>query len=105
MHNKVSFIPTSFWDKQTMTLEDRPTKEQFKQVENICYDLNIKYQHEKGCLQHPTISQKVCVSLFNGFVDFQVAPADTCGCHDIVVRLLELRDAETDLFNGGYVRQ
>lgn len=100
--NKLKFVPVNYWNKSTMTLSDSPTKEQWDEVEEITNKLNLKYQMAQGCRFHPDRVQKFMVGLFNDYIDIQIVKADTCMCHDIVSRMIEIRNDEMFILNPNH---
>src|SRR5687768_10864970 len=99
--NKITFVPISFWDRITMMNDPNPTPEQWAEVEKVCKLLNDKYISDAICNIHPDKEQKIVVGLFNGFVDIQIVPSDTCGCYDAMLKLAEIRNYESLTLNNG----
>ena len=97
--DKVKFVATSFWDRSIMNLDSEITKEQWNRVKTVTATLDSKYKFEKGCFRHPSQIHRISVNIFNNYVNIQLWKQDTCGCQEIVERLLVIRDAETALFN------
>jgi len=95
------FEATSYWDKSTMSPGDSPTPDQWDELKTIVKSLNEKYTTVKGCFRHPDIVQKIAVGLFNGFVDIQIIPSQTCQCHEMMVELVKLRNLESLALNDG----
>jgi len=102
--NKIKFVPSHYWDKKTMTLESATTEEQWQQVQDICNDLNNKYKLEASCIFHPYKKQEIQLGLFNKFVDIQIKKSDTCCCHDIVEKLINIRNTELLRLNPDYFK-
>lgn len=102
--NKIKFIPSHFWDKKTMTLESGVTKEQWKKVEDVCKELNDKYSTEPGCTFHPDKEHLIRLGLFNDFVDLQLQKTDTCCCHDIIEKLINIRNVELIRLNPEFFK-
>ena len=78
--------------------------EQWQQVQDVCNELNRKYKIEQGCKIHPDREQNIQVGLFNKYIDIQIAKSDTCCCHDIVERLIEIRNTELIGLNPDYFK-
>lgn len=103
---KIKFVGVSYWNKETMTLTDAPTAEQWAELDEVVDKLNQKYLTVQGCNIHPDRVQKLVVGLFNNYVDIQVVKSDTCQCHDIVETLLAIRNYEMFMQNPNhYPRQ
>lgn len=102
--DKIKFIPTHYWDKKTMVLDSVTTTEQWQQVQDVCNQLNSKYKTEQGCKIHPYREQNIQIGLFNTYIDINFERKDTCCCHDIVERLIEIRNAELLGLNPSYFR-
>jgi hypothetical protein len=103
--NKIKFVPSHYWNKETMTLESANTAEQWQQVKDVCNNLNTKYATEQGCRMHPDRQQVIQLGLFNKFVDIQIQRDDTCCCHDIVEKLINIRNIELLLLNPEYFKE
>ncbi len=103
--SKIKFVPSHYWDKKTMTTESGNTKEQWQQVQNVCNKLNNKYKLEQGCRMHSDREQVIQLGLFNKFVDIQIQKSDTCCCHDIVEKLINIRNTELLLLNPEYFKE
>lgn len=99
---KIEFYPNGYWDMATMNLGDAPTDEQSQVVQDVCDTLNNKYSHEIGCIFHPNQYQGISIAYTPTFIDVQVDKRNTCGCHDIVTRLLEIRDIEIFALNPNH---
>lgn len=99
---KIKFIPSHFWDKQTMKLDSIVSNEQWQKVENICAALNKKYYLDDGCLIHAEFEQIISVGLFNNFIDLQIDK--TCRCEIIVDRLIQIRNTELLELNPNYFK-
>ncbi|MGC4037038.1 MAG: hypothetical protein QM764_13855 [Chitinophagaceae bacterium] len=96
---KVKFVPISYWDKKTMKLTDNPTPEQWKQLEDICNELNVKYSGSSGCAIHPERDQKILTGYFNGHIDFQISKTNECHCEQIINDLIAIRNYEMIMSN------
>lgn len=99
---KIKFVPSHYWDKKTMTIDSVTTEEQWQRVQEVCNDLNDKYKVEQGCIFHPNREQVIQLGLFNNFVDIQIQRSDTCCCHDIVEKLITIRNTELLRLNPNY---
>lgn len=98
--NKLKFVPANYWNKKTMMISDSPTNEQWKELQLITDKLDSKYINDIGCPIHPYITQKILVGIFNGFIDLQITPPETCGCYETMLRLSKIRNTETELLNN-----
>jgi hypothetical protein len=97
--NKIKFVGISYWNKETMSLTDSPTPEQWAELDEVVNQLNQKYLTLKGCDIHPDRVQKLMVGLFNNYVDIQIVKSDTCQCQKIVEDLIAIRNYETFMQN------
>jgi hypothetical protein len=99
----IKFKPTPYWDRNTMTLSDAITDEQWNKIRVITDELNIKYNTQNGCIHHPNKQQVIGVNIFNNYVEMLIY--DSCRCHQIVDRLCEIIDLEKGQRNGQNVKQ
>lgn len=102
--DKIKFVPSHYWDKKNMHLDAVVTKEQWRQVQDVCNELNNKYKIEQGCRFHPEREQIIKLGLFNKFVDIKIQRSDTCCCHDIVEKLINIRNTELLRLNPDYFK-
>ena len=103
--NKIKFQPSHYYNNETMSPESEVLDNEWKLVEYICNSLNDKYKIEKGCTIHPDRKQIIQLGLFNKFVDIQIQKSDTCCCHDIVEKLINIRNTELLLLNLEYFKE
>jgi hypothetical protein len=99
----IRFVNVGYWDQKTMKIGDSPTDEQMNKVTEFCQRLTAKYAWDKGCAFHPDREQLICVYFSNDYIDFQIQHSDTCGCVDIVNRLIEVRNWEMIMNNERYI--
>ena len=97
--NKIKFEPSHYYNNERMSPESEVLDSEWELVESICTTLNNKYKIEQGCIIHPDKEQVIQLALFNKFIDIQIQKSDTCCCHDIVEKLINIRNTELLLMN------
>lgn len=96
----IKFIPIGYWNKKTMKLGEPPSAKDFSNLRKLCNRLTGKYAGIEVCKKHPEKEVRILVNVHNQYIDFNFAPADTCGCYDAMLFMAKIRDYETLMHNG-----
>ena len=99
MKPRIKFVNDGYWNMAEMSLTDAATPENLQKVQDFCDKLIAKYSTERGCFRHPDQAHDIHVHFTNDYIDFQVAWSGTCGCKEVVERLLEIRNNELVTWN------
>jgi hypothetical protein len=97
---QIKFYSSGYWDKETMKdSHEQPTEANLNKVIDFCQSLNAKYDYDNGCQKHPNTEQVIQVYFSNGVKYFTVSKGDTCGCHEMAIRLSEIAEREALIAN------
>lgn len=99
MESRIKFVNDGYWNMAEMSINDAPTPENLQKVQTFCDKLMTKYSREIGCFRHPDQVHDIHVHFANDYIDFQVVWSGTCGCREVVERLLEIRNNELVTWN------